>query len=77
MSLHVPQWEHRLKINGINLNYMVVGQGEPLVMIQGFSADQSLWKSQLPAFKKQYQVITFDNRGVVKSDKPKVHILLK
>ena len=59
------------KINGININYVVQGQGEPLVMIAGFSADISLWKPQLPAFKKQYQVITFDNRGVGKSDKPK------
>ena len=58
------------KINGININYIIQGQGEPLVMIQGFSADQSLWKSQIPAFKKQYQIITFDNRGVGKSDKP-------
>jgi pimeloyl-ACP methyl ester carboxylesterase len=59
------------KVNGININYMVAGQGEPLVMIAGFSADQSLWKSQIPAFKKQFQVVIFDNRGVGKSDKPK------
>ena len=58
------------KVNGININYMVAGQGEPLVMIAGFSADQSLWKSQLPAFKKQFQMVIFDNRGVGKSDKP-------
>jgi len=59
------------KINRIDINYMVEGQGEPLVMIAGFSADQSLWKSQLPAFKKKFQVVIFDNRGVGKSDKPK------
>jgi 3-oxoadipate enol-lactonase len=60
-----------VKVNGININYLVQGYGEPLVMIQGFSADQSLWKPQIPAFKKRYQVIIFDNRGVGKSDKPK------
>ena len=58
------------KVNGININYRVVGQGEPLVMIMGFAADQSGWMFQVPAFKKYYQVITFDNRGVGKSDKP-------
>ena len=59
------------KINGININYVVQGRGEPLVMIAGFSADQNLWKSQIPAFKKQFQAVIFDNRGVGKSDKPK------
>ena len=59
------------KVNGINVNYEVEGQGEPLVMIAGFGMDQTGWKAQLPAFKKQYRVLTFDNRGVGKSDKPK------
>ena len=59
------------EVNGININYAVAGRGEPLVMIAGFSAAQSLWKSQIPTFKKQFQVVIFDNRGVGKSDKPK------
>jgi pimeloyl-ACP methyl ester carboxylesterase len=58
-------------VNGININYSVEGQGEPLVMIMGFGGDQSAWKRQVSAFKKHYQVITFDNRGTGKSDKPK------
>jgi pimeloyl-ACP methyl ester carboxylesterase len=59
------------KVNGININYTVEGHGEPLVMIMGLGGDQSAWKHQVSAFKKHYQVITFDNRGVGKSDKPK------
>jgi pimeloyl-ACP methyl ester carboxylesterase len=58
------------KVNGININYTVKGYGEPLVMIMGIGGDQSAWKHQISAFKKHYQVITFDNRGVGKSDKP-------
>jgi pimeloyl-ACP methyl ester carboxylesterase len=58
------------KANGININYKTAGQGEPLVMIMGLSSDQSGWRSQVPFFKKHYQVVTFDNRGVGKSDKP-------
>jgi pimeloyl-ACP methyl ester carboxylesterase len=60
-----------VKVNNININYKVVGYGEPLIMIMGLSADQSGWNSQVPYFKKHYQVITFDNRGCGKSDKPK------
>jgi pimeloyl-ACP methyl ester carboxylesterase len=59
-----------VKVNGVNINYKVEGQGEPLVMVMGFAGDQRGWRYQIPAFKKHYQVITFDNRGVGKSDKP-------
>jgi len=58
------------KVNGISINYTIVGQGEPLVMIMGFGGDQSAWKRQVSAFKKHYQVIIFDNRGTGRSDKP-------
>ena len=58
------------KVNGINIDYRIDGQGYPLVMIMGFSSPRSGWASQLPFFKKHFQVITFDNRGVGKSDKP-------
>lgn len=58
------------RVNGININYTVEGHGEPLVMIMGLGGDQSAWKHQVSNFKKHYQVITFDNRGAGKSDKP-------
>jgi pimeloyl-ACP methyl ester carboxylesterase len=57
-------------INGIHIDYRIDGQGYPLVMIMGYSSPRSGWASQVPVFKKHFQVITFDNRGVGKSDKP-------
>lgn len=56
--------------NGIKLNYKVEGQGYPLVMIMGLGANRSGWSPQISFFKKHYTVVTFDNRGVGKSDKP-------
>lgn len=58
------------KVNGINLNYRIDGNGDPLVMIMGFQITHSGWMRQTPFFKKYFQVITFDNRGVGKSDVP-------
>jgi 3-oxoadipate enol-lactonase len=58
------------KINGLNINYQVEGQGESLVMITGFTANVQTWMFQIPTFKKRFQVITFDNRGSGKSSKP-------
>lgn len=60
----------KAKVNGINLYYEVHGQGEPLVMIMGFGGSSGGWVFQRRAFQKYFQVITFDNRGVGRSDKP-------
>ena len=57
-------------VNGININYKVQGQGEPLVLIMGYSGDKTGWMFQTRAFKRHFRVVTFDNRGVGKSDKP-------
>jgi pimeloyl-ACP methyl ester carboxylesterase len=58
------------KINGININYQVEGQGEPLVLIMGLGAPLSSWKYNIPFLKKYFQVVYFDNRGIGKTDKP-------
>jgi pimeloyl-ACP methyl ester carboxylesterase len=58
------------KLGDLNINYRVEGTGDPLVMIMGFSASMIGWHYQTQFFRKHYRVITFDNRGVGKSDKP-------
>jgi 3-oxoadipate enol-lactonase len=58
------------RVNGINLDYTVVGKGAPLVMIMGMGFGQKGWLFQTGYFKKYFQVITFDNRGSGNSDKP-------
>ena len=60
----------KAEINGITLDYMVEGKGEPLIMIIGLGSDQSNWRLQTASFRKYYSTITFDNRGAGKSDKP-------
>jgi len=58
------------KVNGININYKIEGEGEPLILISGSDVSLSSWKSQMALFKKYYRTIAFDNRGAGKSDKP-------
>ncbi len=58
------------KVGEINLCCKVRGEGDPLILITGFASSQALWFSQVAAFSKQYRVVTFDNRGFGKSDKP-------
>jgi pimeloyl-ACP methyl ester carboxylesterase len=60
------------KVGDIKIYYEVHGYGEPLVMISGCGADVSAWANQVPALSMKYHVITFDNRGTGRSDKPDI-----
>jgi pimeloyl-ACP methyl ester carboxylesterase len=57
-------------VNGINLYYETHGTGEPLLLIMGLGANATAWEQQIPAFREEFQVIAFDNRGSGRSDKP-------
>jgi pimeloyl-ACP methyl ester carboxylesterase len=59
-----------VKVGEINLSYEVHGKRQPLILITGFASAQNLWYSQVRAFSRYYRVVTFDNRGFGKSDKP-------
>lgn len=57
-------------VNGIELYYEVMGQGEPLVLIAGLGARRDCWNSILYVLAQKYQVIVFDNRGIGETDCP-------
>jgi len=67
----------KANVNGINIHYKVHGQGEPLALIQGFGGGHQGWFFQTRAFKNYYRVVTFDNRGVGKTDKPREPYTIK
>jgi pimeloyl-ACP methyl ester carboxylesterase len=50
--------------------YSLVGEGNPLVLVHGFSIDSRMWKPQIEFFKNKYQVITYDMRGFGSSSLP-------
>ncbi len=53
------------QVGDVKLAYYVRGQGEPLLMINGFLSTMSLWDpALLEELAKQNQLILFDNRGV-------------
>jgi len=51
------------KVNGVDLYYEVHGEGEPLVLISGYTQDHTSWAAMLPVFAKKYRTIVLDNRG--------------
>ena len=60
----------KVRANGIDLYYETHGRGEPLLLIAGLGATCELWDNQVPLLARKFQVITFDNRGAGRSDKP-------
>src|SRR4030042_3187503 len=60
----------KLRVADINIHYEMYGHGEPLVLIMGLGGGSSMWWQQVAFFAPEYQVITYDSRGVGDSDKP-------
>jgi 3-oxoadipate enol-lactonase len=58
------------RVGDIGIYYEVHGQGEAMVMINGRGANSGRWFRQVAVFSQHYRVITFDNRGTGRSDKP-------
>jgi 3-oxoadipate enol-lactonase len=52
-----------LRVGELRTHYHIHGQGEPLLLITGFSGDLYNWKKAIPLLEKSYRVIVFDNRG--------------
>ena len=46
------------------------GDGEPVVLIHGFSFDRSMWDPQFPAVARRYRAIRYDLRGFGESGLP-------
>jgi 3-oxoadipate enol-lactonase len=60
----------RVRVNDIEMNYELHGEGEPLVLIMGFTGNLEAWRPLLPSFAAEHRVLIFDNRGAGLTDKP-------
>lgn len=59
--------------DGVKINFQVMGEGEPILLIHGYYANmKNNWIDNgiAPALAKKYKVVLMDNRGHGKSDKP-------
>lgn len=61
-----------VNVNDINIYYEIHGEGEPLVMVAGLSADITSYMRLIEALGQRYRVIAFDNRGSGRTDKPDI-----
>jgi pimeloyl-ACP methyl ester carboxylesterase len=61
---------HTTSVNGIQLHYVIGGQGEPVVLLHGWPETWYAWHKVMPALAKNYTVIAPDLRGLGDSSKP-------
>lgn len=68
---NLNQFTHQTAIaNGVNLHYVIGGEGEPVLLWHGFLETWYCWRKVMPALAEQYTVIAPDMRGYGDSDKP-------
>lgn len=53
-----------ISINNAEYYYELHGQGQPLVLIAGYTVDHTGWLPILDELAKHFHVLVFDNRGV-------------
>lgn len=59
-------------VDGVNLHWTSTGSGsQALVLVHGWTCDDSSWSAQVPALSKKYRVLTLDLPGHGKSGMPK------
>jgi pimeloyl-ACP methyl ester carboxylesterase len=57
-------------VNGIQIHYVIGGQGQPILLLHGWPETWYAWHKVMPALAKNYTVIAPDLRGLGYSSKP-------
>ena len=59
-------------VDGINIHWSTSGQGrKTVILVHGWTCDETTWQSQVPELAKHYRVITLDLPGHGQSGSPK------
>jgi pimeloyl-ACP methyl ester carboxylesterase len=68
---HAQSWEHRRAlVNGVDLHYVVAGQGPLVVLLHGFPECWYSWRHQIGPLAATNTVVAVDQRGYNDSSKP-------
>jgi len=60
----------RARLNGIEIDYEVSGQGPVLLLSHGYGSTRHMWDGQHRAFGDRWRVVSWDMRGHGESDSP-------
>lgn len=60
----------RLTANGIEINYIIVGEGPVVTLSHSLGCNLSMWEEQVKALSRRHRVLAFDTRGHGQSGAP-------
>jgi pimeloyl-ACP methyl ester carboxylesterase len=69
-SLDERLTHHTVQLPDVRLHYVIGGEGEPVVLLHGWSQTWYEWRRIMPALAERYTVIAPDLRGLGDSSKP-------
>ena len=74
LSIYLLPHDHAvaetLQVNGFEMYYEIIGQGEPLVLLHGFTSTGASWSDVSGDFAENFQLIIPDLRGHGASTNP-------
>lgn len=53
----------KVKVNGIQINYRVTGEGPWIILSHPVSANMEIWEPQIKALSEKFSVVQYDIRG--------------
>ncbi|WP_431125939.1 alpha/beta fold hydrolase [Flagellimonas flava] len=62
-----PKKSETIKVNGIEIHYEVYGNGEPLLLLHGWTQSSKFWSDYIAIFAQHFEVYALDLRGHGKS----------
>jgi esterase/lipase len=71
-------FSHRMAtVNGIQMHYVIGGQGDPVVLLHGWPETWYAWRHIMPALAQNYTVIAPDLRGLGDSQNQQLVMMVK
>ena len=68
----------KVRAGDIEMHYQMTGEGLPLLMIAGFTANMDNWEpALLEQLSEHYRVLVFDNRGAGRTETPEGTFTMK
>ena len=61
-----------IAINGIRINYIAEGQGDPVLLLHGWGSSIEPYRQLIACLSRKYRVIALDMPGFGKSDEPQI-----
>jgi len=62
--------QHRVAVNGVEINAVTAGNGPPLLLLHGYPQTHAIWRRLAPRLAERYTVVVSDLRGYGDSSKP-------